>query len=147
MKKPIVSYSTYSPPIHLGINPQGHLQIDVTSQPIVIKGPDTMDYPDGDSIEVLVNSKGKLIVNRPWDKVPLDFWSWLNLEENAHFKSCYLEWEKEMEEKNSVRTVGSDGCMDSIPATSSGGWVIGDPLTLGYEETTLHCNSLPPDVK
>ena len=102
--------------MNINVNSQGHLQIeaDITSGPIRIKGPDSYRYPDGDYLEVSVDSHGELVVTKQTS--PLDFWSWLNLEENAHFKSMYLEWEKCMEEKNSVRIVGSGGC------------VIGDPV-------------------
>lgn len=120
--------------MNINVNEYGQLQIeaDLTSGPIRIKGPDSYHYPDGDYLEVSVDSHGALVVTKQTN--PLDFWSWLNLEENAHFKSMYLEWEKEMEEKNSVQIVSSGGCVIGDPV---GNMQRRDSLTLGYEETTL----------
>lgn len=119
--------------MNINVNEYGQLQIeaDMTSGPIRIKGPDSYRYPYGDYLEVSVDSHGELVVTKQTS--PLDFWSWLNLEENSLFLSKYLEWEKSMEEKNSVSIAGG-GCVVGDPV---GNMQRRDSLTLGYEETTL----------
>jgi len=120
--------------MNINVNEYGQLQIeaDITSGPIRIKGPDSYRYPDGDYLEVSVDSHGELVVTKQTS--PLDFWSWLNLEENSLFMSKYLEWEKEMEEKNSVSIVGSAGCVIGDPV---GNMQRRNSVTLGEVETFI----------